>query len=64
MSNLFDLTGKVSIVTGGNGGIGKGIAIGLAEHGSDIVIAARNEKKTEEVVVDYSDLCYKSEQVD
>ena len=36
MSNLFDLTGKVSIVTGGNGGIGRGIAIGLAEHGSDI----------------------------
>ena len=50
MSNLFDLTGKVSIVTGGNGGIGKGIAIGLAEHGSDIVIAARNQGKTENVV--------------
>ena len=40
MSNLFDLTGKVSIVTGGNGGIGMAIAMGLAEHGSDIVIAA------------------------
>jgi 2-deoxy-D-gluconate 3-dehydrogenase len=50
MSNLFDLTGKVSIVTGGNSGIGKGIAIGLAEHGSDIVIAARNQEKTENVV--------------
>ena len=50
MTNLFDLTGKVSIVTGGNGGIGKAIALGLAEHGSDIVIAARNEKKTEDVV--------------
>mgnify|MGYP001502436602 CR=1 FL=1 len=44
--NLFDLTGKVSIVTGGNGGIGKAIALGLAEHGSDIAIAARNAKKT------------------
>ena len=50
MSNLFDLTGKVSIVTGGNGGIGRSIAMGLAEHGSDIVIAARNQKKTEHVV--------------
>ena len=50
MKNLFDLTGKVSIVTGGNGGIGKAIALGLAEYGSDIVIAARNEKKTEDVV--------------
>ena len=50
MSNLFDLTGKVSIVTGGNGGIGRAIAIGLAKHGSDIVIAARNQEKTENVV--------------
>ena len=40
MSNLFDLTGKVSIVAGGNGGIGRAIAMGLAEHGSDIAIAA------------------------
>ena len=50
MKNLFDLTGKVSIVTGGNGGIGRAIALGLAEYGSDIVIAARNAKKTEDVV--------------
>ena len=50
MSNLFDLTGKVSIVTGGNGGIGRALAIGLAEHGSDIVIAARNQEKTDNVV--------------
>ena len=47
---MFDLTGKVSIVTGGNGGIGKAIALGLAEYGSDIVIAARNAKKTKDVV--------------
>ena len=50
MKNLFDLTGKVSIVTGGNGGIGRAIALGLAEYGSDIVIAARNAKKTKDVV--------------
>jgi 2-deoxy-D-gluconate 3-dehydrogenase len=40
------LKGKVGIVTGGNGGIGKGIACGLAAAGSDLVIAARNEAKT------------------
>ena len=46
VEDLFDLRGKVAIVTGGNGGIGKGIADGLASAGSDIVIFARNEKKT------------------
>jgi 2-deoxy-D-gluconate 3-dehydrogenase len=46
----FDLTGKVAIVTGGNGGIGRGIAIGLAQAGSDLVIAARNEEKTARVI--------------
>ena len=50
MLEEFDLTGKVAIVTGGNGGIGRGIAIGLARAGADIVIAARNEKKTAGVV--------------
>ena len=52
MGDLFDLHGKVAIVTGGNGGIGKGIADGLALAGSDIVIFARNEKKTAEAVDD------------
>jgi 2-deoxy-D-gluconate 3-dehydrogenase len=41
----FDLTGKVAIVTGGNGGIGYGIAQGLAQAGADIVIAARHAAK-------------------
>ena len=48
--NLFDLKDKLAIVTGGNGGIGKGIAEGFAEAGSNIVIAARNQNKTEEAL--------------
>ncbi len=43
--NLFDLTGKVGLVTGGNGGIGLGMAEGLAQHGASVVIWGQNEDK-------------------
>ncbi len=46
--DLFNLSGKVAIVTGGNGGLGRGMAQGLAAAGADIVIAARNSAKTAE----------------
>lgn len=47
---LFRLQGKVAIVTGGNGGIGKGMALGLAGAGADMVIAARNQTKTAQTI--------------
>ncbi len=46
MAKLFDLTGKVALVTGGNGGLGLAMAKGLAQAGAGIVVAARDEKKT------------------
>jgi NAD(P)-dependent dehydrogenase (short-subunit alcohol dehydrogenase family) len=45
---MFDLTGKVAIVTGGYHGIGRGIAEGLAEAGANIVICARNSQRCAE----------------
>jgi 2-deoxy-D-gluconate 3-dehydrogenase len=51
-SNRFDLRGKVAIVTGGNGGIGLGLAHGLADAGADIAVVGRNEAKSAAAVAD------------
>ena len=48
MPSPFDLTGKIAIVTGGNGGIGLGMARGLARAGASVVIAGRNNDKSAE----------------
>lgn len=48
----FDLTGKVAIVTGGNGGIGLGMARGMAEAGAAVAIVGRNEAKSEAAVAE------------
>jgi 2-dehydro-3-deoxy-D-gluconate 5-dehydrogenase len=52
MTTSFNLKGKVAIVTGGNGGIGLGMAQGLADAGADIVVAARDAKKSSAAVAD------------
>lgn len=44
-ANLFDLFGRVALVTGGNKGLGKAMARGLAEAGADVVIASRQESE-------------------
>ena len=48
--HMFDLTGKVAVVTGGNGGIGLGMARGLAGAGASIAVVGRNEEKSAQAV--------------
>ena len=45
VAQLFDLSGKVAIVTGGNGGLGLAMAMGLAQAGANIMLAARDTDK-------------------
>jgi 2-deoxy-D-gluconate 3-dehydrogenase len=47
---LFDLSGKVAVITGGNGGIGLGMAKGLAAAGATVAIAARNADKAKKAM--------------
>ncbi|MEJ2604425.1 MAG: glucose 1-dehydrogenase [Gammaproteobacteria bacterium] len=47
---LFEVTGRVAVVTGGNGGIGRSIALGLAAAGSSVAIIGRNPEKNERVL--------------
>src|ERR1700732_4599799 len=49
-TKLFDLSGRVTVVTGGNGGIGRGIALGLAQAGATVAVLARNEEKNPRIM--------------
>jgi len=53
---MFELKGKVTVVTGGNGGIGLGMAKGLAQAGARVAIAARNETKSRAAVAELAGL--------
>ena len=53
--NLFDLKGKTALVTGGNGGIGLGMAKGLAAAGARVAIAGRDKSKNKEALESFPD---------
>src|SRR5919197_3791518 len=51
---MFDLSGHVAVVTGGNSGIGRGIADGLAQAGADVAIWARTAERSAQVAEELS----------
>jgi len=52
--DLFDLTGKAAIVTGGSRGLGKEMAEGLAEAGADLMLCARRQEWLDETVAEFA----------
>ena len=49
MTQLFDLTGKVAVITGSSRGIGRAIAEAMADHGARVVISSRKQDACEAV---------------
>jgi gluconate 5-dehydrogenase len=49
MKDMFKLDGKIAIVTGGAGGIGEALAMGLGVHGATVVVSSRNQEAIEKV---------------
>ena len=56
VGDLFDLTGKVAIVTGGGSGIGRQMAEGLAEMGADLVLCSRHLERCEAAAAEFGEL--------
>ncbi len=55
-TKLFDLSGNVAIITGGNGGIGRSIAIGFAKAGASVAIFGRNDVKNNATLLELKEI--------
>ncbi|MGD8416856.1 MAG: SDR family NAD(P)-dependent oxidoreductase, partial [Pseudomonadales bacterium] len=56
-TTLFDLTGKVALLTGASKGMGRAMAEGLAEHGARVVISSRKIDQCEAVAAEINERC-------
>ena len=56
-TSLFDLTGKVALLTGASKGMGKSMAEGLAEHGAKVVVSSRKFDQCEETATQINEKC-------
>ena len=56
-TQLFDLTGQVALITGASKGMGKAMAMALAEHGSKVVISSRKLDQCEETAAEINAAC-------
>ncbi|MEE2783702.1 MAG: SDR family oxidoreductase [Pseudomonadota bacterium] len=56
-TDIFDLTGQVALLTGASKGMGRCMAIGLAKHGSKVVVSSRKLDQCQGVVDEINDLC-------
>lgn len=57
MSKMFDLEGKVALLTGASKGMGKAMAEGLAEHGAKVVISSRKQDQCDAVAAEINETC-------
>ncbi len=61
LERMFDLTGRIALVTGGNGGIGLGMARGLGQAGATILVVGRNAEKSASALRELSSLGVRAE---
>ena len=60
----FDLTNKVAVITGASKGIGKAMALGLAEFGATVIVSSRKQKSVDQVAKEFSELGFSADSIE